>query len=750
MKIIKILQYLLLIFFFNNYLFSKNIVIENNDRLSFDDINNLTSFDLSSPSLDENDLNLILKDLITSELISDVDLLIKPSSFNILITESIFINQIFINGNIKLKNEDILNNIKIKDQSFVDSKNIIYNSQIIENIYSSIGQQNVIVNYYLENYNENSFNLIYEVQENIEKYLADISIYGNNFLSTKFIKSSMSIKEKNFFTPLSISNFIDENKIQSNLLKISNFYIDNGFIDFTINYEIKSLSNKYFLKLYIKEGTRYKINNIDFVSNNKIIDNIFSKNVDIIEENFKDKFYIVHEINAIIDDFNAELLSTNYPNFNINHSYELSNDKSVNIIFFVNKQLPQTISKVNFYGNSITRDNTLRRQIYIKPGELMNKRIIDKSVNNLIRKSYIDNVTTVSNLNTDNSIDVDFLITEKIKSGNFRLGASYSAQGGAASSVGLSDSNFYGTGNKLSGETTISSDSLFYDLSLNKFYIGNYSIDNTYRIFNKEENLKKTYGYKSKSFGFDFSIKIPQKYDISKDEYYAFAIGYENNENYSITNAASNSVKQNIGISDNLFLQSTYINNTRNDNFNPTSGNFHEATVSFSPTGLSDDDYIKAFTKNNFYFSRTGSDNTFFILSKLGIASGLSKKIKTKDSFNLGNDFKGFQYSGIGPRDDSLNYLGGTKMYQLTIGYATPFLFDNSDTFIIRYFGSVGSIFDSELTSKYNSATPRVSIGTSLDVLTPIGPLSFSLATPISKNNKDKTQSYDFSIGSTF
>ena len=142
--------------------------------------------------------------------------------------------------------------------------------------------------------------------------------------------------------------------------------------------------------------------------------------------------------------------------------------------------------------------------------------------------------------------------------------------------------------------------------------------------------------------------------------------------------------------------------------------------------------------------------NSVFILSKLGIASGLSEKIKTNDSFSLGGDFKGYQYSGIGPRDTSLNYLGGTKMYQLTVGYATPTLFDNTDTLIIKYFATIGSIFDSEYTSAYNSKTPRASIGVSMDIMTAVGPLSFSLAKPISKQTGDKTQTFDFSIGSAF
>ena len=69
---------LLNIFFVISFLFitfevsSKNIVLKNNIRLSFDDINSLTSFDLNSSNINEDDLNLIVKDLISNDLIIDI------------------------------------------------------------------------------------------------------------------------------------------------------------------------------------------------------------------------------------------------------------------------------------------------------------------------------------------------------------------------------------------------------------------------------------------------------------------------------------------------------------------------------------------------------------------------------------------------------------------------------------------------------------------------------------------------------
>ena len=740
----------ILSFFFFNNLNSKTIIIDNNNRLTFDDINNLTSFDLTSTNLSENKLNLIIKDLVSSDLINNVELSSDNNFYTLTVFESLFINEIYINGNIKLKNTDIIRNLTIKNQSFLNNSKIIYNSNIIENLYSSIGQQNVIVTFYLEEFNKESYNLIYEVKENAEKYVSNINIKGNTFLSSRFIKSSISIKEKKFFSFVSISNFINENKINNSVSKIQSIYTDHGFFDVSINYEIKNFKNKVSLFLFIDEGSRYKIESINFLSDNKIVKSMFTKKKEIINKLLNNNFYDNSIIVANSEQFNKELLLSNNSNLSIDHSYSLNDNDTVLLNFFVTKQVPLTIKKISFYGNSVTKDSTLRQQIYIKPGEIYNKRLTDKSVNNLLRKNYIDNVVVSTKINNDNSVDLNISLTEKIKSGNFKLGAGYSAQGGAASSVSLSDSNFYGTGNKIKADLSLARDSIFYDLSYNKFYLGNYNIDNTWRIFNSSEDLSSSYGYKRKSSGLDFTLKIPYKYDISNDQYFLLSTGYETNDIYSLSTLASNSVKQNSGISNNIFFHTSYVGNTTNDNFNPTSGIFHKTTLNFVPTGISDDDYVKISSVNNFYFNNRINDNSIFILSKIGLASGLSNKIKTKDSFSLGGDFKGFQYSGIGPRDASLNYLGGTKMYQLTIGHSSPFLFDNSDTFIFKYFGTIGSVFDSEFLSTYNSNTPRVSIGASVDVMTPIGPLSFSLASPISKNAKDKTQSYDFSIGSTF
>lgn len=174
-------------------------------------------------------------------------------------------------------------------------------------------------------------------------------------------------------------------------------------------------------------------------------------------------------------------------------------------------------------------------------------------------------------------------------------------------------------------------------------------------------------------------------------------------------------------------------------------------SLSVSPSIISDDDYFKVIATNNYFYPILRNTGNLFLLSKIGFASGLDKKLKTKDSFSLGGrDFKGFRHSGIGPRDNNLSYLGGSNLYVITAGYSSPVIFDNSDSLVLKYFATIGSLSNSGYKSTFDSDKPRASVGMSLDVVTPVGPLSMSLANVLSKETYDKEESFNVSIGTSF
>ena len=189
--------------------------------------------------------------------------------------------------------------------------------------------------------------------------------------------------------------------------------------------------------------------------------------------------------------------------------------------------------------------------------------------------------------------------------------------------------------------------------------------------------------------------------------------------------------------------------NNTNDILYPTKGIQNIISLNFSPDNISDDSYYKAIMRNKFFYEFKNSQNFLFLNNNIGIAKSINGNLKTINAFSLGGmNFKGFDYRGIGPLDSNI-YLGGNKFFNTSVGYGSNFLFDEKDNINIKLFYTTGSIWDSDY-SNNNEFELRTSVGLSFDILTAVGPISFSYAIPIEKNKDDKVKEFNFSIGSSF
>ena len=111
---------------------------------------------------------------------------------------------------------------------------------------------------------------------------------------------------------------------------------------------------------------------------------------------------------------------------------------------------------------------------------------------------------------------------------------------------------------------------------------------------------------------------------------------------------------------------------------------------------------------------------------------------------------RGFQAGRVGPKDGE-DYIGGNYAYALNFSSTIPQILEESQNVDFIFFidaANVGGVdYDSSID---DSGKIRSSTGIGIDWYSPIGPLNFSLATPLSKENSDKTESFRFNLGTTF
>ena len=111
---------------------------------------------------------------------------------------------------------------------------------------------------------------------------------------------------------------------------------------------------------------------------------------------------------------------------------------------------------------------------------------------------------------------------------------------------------------------------------------------------------------------------------------------------------------------------------------------------------------------------------------------------------------RGFESGRVGPKDGN-DFIGGNYASSINFSSTIPQLLENSENIDFLFFVDAANIwgvdYDSSIDDK---STIRSSIGLGIDWLTPVGPLSFTLAEPLSKANTDITETFRFNLGTTF
>ena len=110
---------------------------------------------------------------------------------------------------------------------------------------------------------------------------------------------------------------------------------------------------------------------------------------------------------------------------------------------------------------------------------------------------------------------------------------------------------------------------------------------------------------------------------------------------------------------------------------------------------------------------------------------------------------RGFEAGKVGPKDGS-DYVGGNYISTINATSTIPYFLENIQNVDIVMFADVGNIWGVDYNSSLDTDEIRSSVGLGLDWLTPVGPLTFSLAHPITQAESDITETFRFNLGTTF
>ena len=719
------------------------IIIIGNERISNETIKMFSGVEIND-DISENKINLTLKDLYKTNYFKNVNIEFKDNILTISVDELPIIQNVNYKG-IKSNNllETINNGKLIREKSPYSNLLLKKEKDRLINKIKELGYYNSNIDASVEELDNNLVNINFVFNLNDKAKIKKITFIGDKIFKEKKLKRLIASTEYKFWKFISGRKYLNPSLVEFDTRLLKNFYLNNGYYNVEINSSFAKLidNNEFELIFNIDAKKQVFFGDlkldlpVDFEKENfQNIENLFTK--------IKDKPYSVNLIEKILDEIDQITALEQYQFIKATVIENLINDR-LNLTFKIGETKKFYITKINIFGNSITQENVIRNQLEIDEGDPFNEILYNKSLNNIKSLNFFKTVNSeVVDGDKYNTKILNFFIEEK-PTGEISAQAGFGTDGGSIG-FGIKENNFLGKGIKLDSNFLLSEDSF-----KGKFGVTNPKFNNTDKsIYINAEALENDnfdrFGYKSNKTGISFGTN----FEYLKD----FTLGVGSSNFYEVieTNStASQAQRDQKGNNWDSFINLDFIYDKRNQKFQTTSG--YRSFYSIDLPIISDKNTLKNFYDYSYYFDlfdKNVSSLSFLLRSANSITG---ENIKLSERINLPSSrLRGFETGRIGPKDGD-DFIGGNYGASLNFASTIPQIFEESQNVDFLFFVDAANLWGVDYDSSLNdSGSIRSSTGVALDWFSPVGPLNFSFAVPLSKKDGDKTETFRFNLGTTF
>jgi outer membrane protein insertion porin family len=740
----KLLLSFLLFFFVTSVqaVIIKDIIVEGNNRVSKETIQMFAEVN-SGDDIDPNLFNDILKNLYETNFFKDVSLFLDNDILKISVVENPIVQNYFIDG---IKNKSLLekieNTIAFKAKSSFNLALVKKDKENLLFILKKNGYYFSQVDIFTDKLENNAINLTYKITLGNKAKISKISFIGDKIFKDIKLKNIILSEEYKFWKFLSGRKYLNEDIISIDQRLLKNFYLNKGYYNVVISSSFAKVDkdNQFELIYNISPGQKIFFNDLNL----NLPNDYDEQNFDRINKLFKDlkgEYYSLSQVEKILNEIENISINEQFSSIKATVNENIMLDK-INIEFTIKELETTFLSRINIFGNNITEENVIRNQLIIDEGDPYNEILLSKSINNIKSLNIFKSVKEEINLDEDGNKNLDITIEEK-PTGEILAGAGYGTSGGSFQ-FSIKENNFLGKGIKVDNNIRITSQSLKGGIDIINPNYKNSNNDLIFSLSAQELDLMTDNGYKSNSTSFSLGTNFEYL-----DNLYLGVQTKNTLESLEVGSNASANQKKQAGDYFDSFLNFNFNYDKRNQKFEANDGYFSNYSIDLPIISES----LTLINSYRFKVFEELYDNNISTFSFLAQSSNSlnDKNIRLSERlFIPGRSLRGFEPGKVGPKDGP-DFIGGNFLTAINLSSNLPKLTENFQNLDLGIFLDAANIWgvDYEAALEKNDGI-RSSIGIGLDLTTPIGPLSFSYAIPITKENSDITESFTFNIGTSF
>jgi outer membrane protein insertion porin family len=653
-----------------------------------------------------------------------------------------------------------LREIGVGETKIFDKASVDRAEQELKRQYLSHGLYGVKITTTITPIERNRVTVMFNVDEGEAARIKGINIIGNKRFSDKELRVTMALATSGWFTWYSKADQYSKTKLTGDIEALKSFYLNRGYLEVNIESTQVSITpdkKDIYLTINITEGEKYTVSAV------KLDGEMFGR-----EEELKTLLLLragstysgelLTESNKRISD---RLGTFGYAFANVNANPEIDRAKrEVAFTFFIDPGKRAYVRHMNISGNTVTRDEVIRREFRQFEGSWYDGNKIKLSRDRVDRLGYFKDVTidTPEAQGTSDQVDVNLAVVEK-PTGNFLIGGAFSQSEKFTLTAAISQANFAGSGNTVGIELNTSRYSRTIALSQTNPYFTDDGVSRSFEVYLRTTRppALNTGSFTVRQTGGRMSFGVP----FSESDTVFFGAGLERT---GIETDATSPTRyrdyvrefggnaDGIGkaVTNSLPLTAAWSRDTRDSAVTPSIGRYQRANLELDLFGNSK--YYRAVYEQQWYrpLSRLV---TLALKGEIDYGHGIrgTNYPVFKNFYGGGiGSVRGYLSSSLGIVDPLYgDALGGAKRIITNAELQLPFPGGGPDR-SLRWFGFVdgGQVYQEG--QKMRASELRFSTGLGISWISPVGPLKLSYAKPLNEKPGDRLERFQFQMGTGF
>ena len=743
-----ILKYIATSFLFAFSAFAETFLeynVTGNERVSSQTIINFSEIK-KNDNLTEIELNKAIKNIYETNFFEDVSIKIENKILTINVKEYPIIQDIEFNGIKAEKYVKLLKeNITLKQKSSFNKFTLQNDLNTITNILRNSGFYFSTVDVRKKINKNNTINIIYDVSMGEKALIKEIKFIGDKKFKSSKLQSVITSEESQFWKFLSQNKYLNKERTKLDKRLLKNFYLNKGYYNIKVQEAYTQIVDEQYFSITYKvdSGKKYYFNSFEII----MPDDYDIKDFLEINKVFKDlenSPYSYRSIEAILTEIDKIAASENYEFIDVNVSETIEDSNKINFVFNIIESEKFYVERIDVLGNDITNGSYIRQQIVVDEGDPFNKLLHNKTINNLKQTNIFKSVKSEINEGSTKGLKVIDIIVEEKPTGEITAGAGFGSSGSTLM-AGIKENNYKGMGVKLNAIIALGEDSIRGKFSYTNPNFAYSDRAVTTSIESTSTDKEKDYGYKSSLN----KLALGTRFEQFENLYFSPNLSISHEELTTTALASVNYKKQEGAYFDALFNYSiTY--DALDSSYRPSDG-YISTFLQEVPLVSDGNAIINGYQITGYKEVKDDTILSIGLYTRAITSLQSNKDVRvSKRMFLPQSKLRGFESGKVGPKDGT-DYVGGNYMASFNTALTLPFLFPSFDKVDFTVFFDVANIWHVDYSKDVDQGnTVRSSTGLAADVITPVGPLSFSLSKPITKADGDVTEGFRFNLGTTF